>query len=673
MKPVAVETFARLRALAEQGMREDAPEANANAREDLLAIYLHCYTLTHRLHPTLNEPEVTYGDGLRQRMQRMRETRAMVWDEEDLLGFEWIDRLAENGHAGARQLRRRVIANPAALSAVFVRNPERAAALAEDVAAACIEMARYELAKAAPDLNVLYHWLQSLHKCVELEADREDEEVQGALRLRDVVREMRDIASTSDACDVEFLTTLLAPRELIRNLYLSSDPTDSLARLALLKLSRPEEEIRVGGERLLRRAADLGSVEAQDAVLAHSSDPKTVCRWLPAERAPTVAEVVDLLQEAAGEPSAADLEIIRATRFNREAGAGAVARHGREPYAGRLLYTLARLRLDATEDAGKDAGWKLLEHAAERGSRRAQVELYRRTPDKEALARRIEAGGEPDVAAELRELVAITGQPGPADLEILEASVLDERVPGAGQLLHALAQPRLASKVESARALGKRWLNRAAQLGSLEAKTAVVMAAFEDAGDRRAFVRSFLRQYPNSGPIGERLCLRLGCMVEKGELGGAPDLPEAADWYTKGLGKALNPAGEARVAESEFCYAVATAFDRRWRLHRVDDPAIALAWHARGLSAGNVECFNAWIGACLNGELGLRQDPVEALAQVRRFKAVAGHALKNTLWGLRTAFLYRAGKAAETDAALGARWQEIAAELGAGDADSRIG
>lgn len=667
---IAPELLTRHHELAALGMRENSAEEPARAREGLLAAYLGCHALTGRLDPTLDESHVIRGKPW---MARTKALHEIGWGDEDQRGFEWIDRLAENGHAGARQLRTRVLDNPAVATAIALRKPERMSALAAEVPAACVAMARYELAKTVPDLESVCRWLQALQDLVAREIDRRLawDDVRGALPVLELVREMRRIAGEPDADDIEYLRELLSPREVERNGWRNADLGGSLQRLAVRKLAQSREEIKAAGERLLERAADLGSSEAQDAILARSTDPKTVCRWLHGARARPVAEAADLLRELAGGAAAADLKIFHATRSDRRNGA--LEAFGREPYAARLLYVLAAWRLEAANESVQDQGWRLLEHAAERGSRRAQLALFRRTPDVAALARRIEAGGEPGVAAALQAFFSLAGQPGPAEAEILAALAYGEGASEAGQLLHALAQPRLLDAEPAQRELGRRLVKHAAQLGSADAKMAVVIWAFEEAGDRRAFGRTFLGKYPNSGPIGERLCLLLGRMAEDGELGGVADLAEAADWYAKGLGRPAYRFGEAGAADGDFCYAVAVAFDRRWRIHSIDDPARAMAWHARALAAGNVFSFNAWLEGFLKGDMGIAQDPDEALVHLRRFKDVAGHALKDALMQLGSQFRLRAGKLAETDAALAVGWYRIAAELGSGDAHFRIG
>ena len=81
-----------LKAQAQDGMREDAPEAAALAREKLLAMYRARFADAQRLDIEWKEPP-----------------GATAWGKADLEGLAWLCRLAEARHAGAERLVERVL------------------------------------------------------------------------------------------------------------------------------------------------------------------------------------------------------------------------------------------------------------------------------------------------------------------------------------------------------------------------------------------------------------------------------------------------------------------------------------------------------------------------------------------------------------------------------------
>ncbi len=541
------------------------------ARERRLAEYRRMLHLAGRLDPGL-EPAPSEAP----------------WTEADLRGFDWISALAASGHVGAQRLRQRALGLEQALDALAARDPAQVKALLGSCPLAGFALARLELARPAADLDAVCRWL--LVKDV---AGRPGEIVVAA------IGELQEAAGMASACDLAVLRRVLEARNRGRMRL-----GDALHELARARLASGDAAGHAGGERLLARAARLGSDEARDEMLRRNPDPAQICDWLDAERAPAVGAVIVALRSLGAAIGPEELLILRnACYLGLAAGPGAVPEHGREPYRARLFYTLARLKLGAALEPERAAGERLLECAAELGSRRAQLECYQRERDPQALASRLGAGGQGEAAAAVRELAAIAGAPAEADLEILGDSIHQKEESTAG-LLYAFARHRAG---------GRQLLERAAQLGSLPAKSDLVGAAFDAAADKHAFVHRFIEQYPRAQPIAEQLFLRLGMALERE---GA--LAEALGWYARALGREVPPGGER---DRDFCYAVATAFDRRWRVHRLDVPAQALAWHERGIAAGEVRCLEGWIDACVADAMGIAGDPQAALERVQRYLA----------------------------------------------------
>lgn len=632
------ESLAALRASAAPGLRENADAPGAAAREELLQVYRDRFRDSGGSHLA---PESA--------------TKGAPWSPEDLMAFEWIDALAGAGHVGAARLRDRILAVEDAVRAFVVHDPARVESLVPRSYLAAMLLARRECASPNPDMDAIIRWLtvdwdtqgietsspQATTRWGRAKArwDRGKEigldiylqrEALGAIGFAmDELRQMPGAFSATDTATLGMLLESEGTRAWGTDLSSRDEYGVMLHQFAMARLASADALERDSGERLLERAAVLGSKQARDECLRRRPEPETICLWLDAERSAAVATAAAALRSLAGSIEAEDMGI-----FKRASGPHDVAQHGREPYVARLFYALARRRLNPADRATHPAGERLLECAAERGSRRAQLECYRRKPDADLLCRWLESGGEPGVAVELRESLAIAGSLAAVDLEILARSISEK--PQTGAIVYAFANARLKSTEASERETGRRLLRCAAKLGLLAAKLDVVVALYDAALDKRAFVDGFMKQYPNAGPVTVSLCLRLGTALERGDSGVARDLEDAMSWYAKVVGREPKYDGAAGRLDSGYCYAVATAFDRREHGHKIDDPALAMAWHERGLEAGSARCFRVWMDACCKGEMGLTRDPEAALERVRRYCATTAGMLMTSQYYAQT-------------------------------------
>lgn len=136
-----------LKAQAEQGLREDAQEPYASARERLLQKYRALYARNLRLDLELEGQE-----------------GGLAWDSGDLDGLEWLCRLAACGHVGGERLLDHVLdeeygslkgrANPTP--------PElgRLQALGKKYSKVAQFLSRVECSHENPDLEKLVMWLE---------------------------------------------------------------------------------------------------------------------------------------------------------------------------------------------------------------------------------------------------------------------------------------------------------------------------------------------------------------------------------------------------------------------------------------------------------------------------------------------------------------------------------
>jgi hypothetical protein len=572
-------------------LREDAPEPYASRREELLQAYRQRFAST--LEP---------------------------WSDEDWEGYRWVKALADAGHVGAARLRSRILTTPRALESLAARDPAEAEAAIPLTPFAAHALARAECAKPRPDFAAICNWLaQGPHWSDEPERDNQYARQAGRI-VAASLRELMAVAAPQ-AADVAALPQMLEHRFLGSFSMREVEPSGkALFTFAKWRLESAAASDKAAGEKLLERAADLRHDEAQDELVRRRADPALYARWLDPPRNTAVEQAVRELKDLPGGIAQEDLLYLKNARYlGLASGRGAVEMAGAEPYVASLFYTLSAWRLKD----GRPEGGHLRTRAAELGSRRAQVACYRGDGDVQALRRRLVAGGEPAVASAIAELETVSA----ADIHTLAGT--DHGARDIGALMYSFAENRFGAE-------RLRLVQRAAELGSLPAKTEIVMGLFEAAADKRAFVRDFETRYPKAGPITRELRLRLGMHVERE---GA--LEEAISWYAKGI--AYDP---DKPRDAEFCFAVATAFDRRYGSHRIDDPATALAWHERGAEAGGAECLGAWIQACARGDLALTPDPQRALALAKRSFAANPNLFGKTKWFLSQAAVAVAPRAA---------------------------
>lgn len=502
------------------------------------------------------------------------------WDDADLAAYDWICALGDRGHVGAQRLRDRMRMSRAGLQALARREPSSVEPLVADTPLAARALVLNECAGAGPRFTEIRRWLTAPGRVNERSA-------QGTLRLvhQNIALAIGEVAQHALLCAADGPIIARLVEQGFHGLSATSRaPGEMLLQFARRRLASDNGEERAQGERLLERAADLRCGDAQDELFARRKDPAIYARWLDEERAPAVAMAVQALQRLPGGVTAQDMEYIASARYLGLAqGPGAVPEAAGEPYAARFFYELAQWRQKSGEEAHRKAAEALFERGAELGSRRAQLACYRRDGDVEALSRRVERCGEGELATEIRRFATVAGALGEAEIEILARHRRPSR---PGELLYAFAKLRG----------DERLLQRAAALGSLGAKTDVAVALFERAGDKRAFVKEFVQRYPRAGPVAQVLQLRLGAALE------GQDLDEAITWYAAALD--IPAELDARLS-----FDVACAFDRRYRMHRVDDPARALAWHRRAIGFGNRFALESCIEACVKGEIGLSADP----------------------------------------------------------------
>ena len=130
-----------LKAQAQDGMREDAPEAAALAREKLLAMYRARFADAQRLDIEWKEPP-----------------GATAWGKADLEGLAWLCRLAEARHAGAERLVERVLDE---FRMAHRKLHEWAAfrELAEKIPRLARHLAEKTAEPRSFDVRELHHWL----------------------------------------------------------------------------------------------------------------------------------------------------------------------------------------------------------------------------------------------------------------------------------------------------------------------------------------------------------------------------------------------------------------------------------------------------------------------------------------------------------------------------------
>ena len=445
------------------------------------------------------------------------------------------------------------------------------------------------------------------------------------------------------------------------------------ARLSAETLSSPdylERLVRVSPARvetMAPRSRLAAMVLVKHECQRDDPDPEALCRWFGAlgEEGAQLAAAVRELHAICGRLSAADRGCLaqEAVVSAKEPQRLRYGLHDGESLAAHVLYQCAG-------EPGRAAGAKLLERAAALGSIRAQFEVKLEAGGIESLVRWLDRMGGDwcELAAALREFRAVAGErerPGDRFLRSLfEPGGLGQRElrrvlrePLRGQLLCDFAMPRVASLRSEEREVGKRLLLRAAELGSGNAIAACLTADVEllcrwleacgDEGrharavrelceatggiapavlaapDKLAILAKWARRSAVTRVIGTALCLRVGAAIELGQLGAPPDVDAAITWYEAAL-PAHSPRDPATGAFTPtFCWEVAATFDRRNRGHRFDAPALALAWHDRGLAAGSWMCFSSWIEACAAADMGLAPDAAAAMRRVKDF--VASH------------------------------------------------
>jgi hypothetical protein len=339
-----------------------------------------------------------------------------------------------------------------------------------------------------------------------------------------------------------------------------------------------------------------------------------------------------------------------------------LARAGHVPAAELLARIFAGVRIDVLLADQPQRLLALAPQSPTLARRLAWRELRQPAPDLARLREWLGWGGElcRGVAAALHELAAITGSTPAQDVALVSSMVFRRgpvedlvryATPEAWEFLLAFSRRRSDSADEEERRASRRLLERSAALGSGEAADELFAADFDAAPDKAAFVQAWL----DAGkPMTPTACVRAGAERER-----AGALGQAIAWYERAVHR--KPWKSADRLDGEFCYAVAHAFDARWSRVLVDDPELAVRWHARAAEAGDERSLDTWLDTCVKGQLGLAADPDAALALVQRYRASALD-LRIRRWRLEPCLrALRRGADAEKDPARAARWREVIA------------
>jgi hypothetical protein len=420
MERLTPEAWAALRAEGEPAMQASAPAAAATARERLLAHYRHALLEHARLDPTA-----------------AGEAADTPWSDAEVAAWNWIDSLANAGHAGAGNLRLRIMDCAGALDVLARRDPGRLEQLARVSVPAALARARLACEGDKPDIDEVLHWLSAAKA---YDPSRNNfEKVIAALRHAGGPRRV----------DFAALRKLLQPAGYSELKYSMRDSAAVMALVGARRASADAKD-REAAAPLLVMAAWLGSNAARDELIA-AGDPAVVLHWLDDQRRPAVADAIKLLRALETRIGPDEMLVFRnACYLGLAGGPGAVPDHGNEPYAARLLYVLAHLKLRQSDAGERSAGEQLRAEAARRGSRRAQLERYRADGNLDQLLASVEAGNEAQLAAAIRELQAIAGAPSEADLAVLDASILKAYT--TGMLVHAFAGPPMTGSEKPANA-----------------------------------------------------------------------------------------------------------------------------------------------------------------------------------------------------------------------------
>ncbi|OGA05029.1 MAG: hypothetical protein A3H35_16815 [Betaproteobacteria bacterium RIFCSPLOWO2_02_FULL_62_17] len=199
------------------------------------------------------------------------------------------------------------------------------------------------------------------------------------------------------------------------------------------------------------------------------------------------------------------------------------------------------------------------------------------------------------------------------------------------ELLVEIAEERWRRESKDDKADARRLLERAVELGSRCAAGLLWRERYNAAADRAAFLREWLAGSPNRDAQGENVCMFIATELERGNIGGAPDLEAAFAWYASALGLATIHSDETGGLEHTACLAIARALDnrhtgthstRRAELARyvTNRSGLALGWYERGLELGSAACLGGWLMA---SEI-LCPDLDGALDQVSRWLAAGG-------------------------------------------------